>query len=272
MLGTILLLLAVSVPLALLSSQVVRQAIFHEELSQAIQAEVATMNLDGVERLGRVELDDWLQLDSESETVRLHLWLRSPWAISYREVVELQEGLASRLGRSVELQLSVIPTTHLHAMAPPTPSNTPTATPSPTDTATPLPGTTETFTPTPTATSTWTPSPTPSITPTPSPTPSHTPTPTFTPTPSDTPTPTATPTATPALAWVGGTGGEGVWMYLEPGLGETKITAWRDGTVLTIAGGPVDANGYTWIQVIDPQGRLGWIPERYLVYDGQPNR
>jgi uncharacterized hydrophobic protein (TIGR00271 family) len=261
MLGTIMLLAALTVPLALLSRQVVRQAILHEELSQAIRAEVATLNLDGVERMGRVELDDWQELESDGETVRLHLWLRSPWAISYQEVVDLQEGLASRLGRSIELQLSVIPTTHLHAKAPPTPSATPTATPSPTDTATPLPGTTATSTPTPTYTATWTPSPTPSITPTPTPTPTSTPTPTDTPTATATPTPTATPT----LVQVGNTGGQGVWMYLEPGLGGTKITAWSDGTVLVVTGEPVDANGYTWIQVIDPWGRPGWIPQRYLV-------
>ena len=272
MLGTVLLLMAVTIPLALLSSQVVRQALFHEKLSRAIQEEVAAMNLEGVERLGRVELDSWQQLETDGETIRLQLWLRSPWAISYREVVQLQEGLASRLSRPIELQLSVIPTTHLDALAPPTPSSTPTATPSPTRTATPVPGTTETATPSPTATSTWTPTPTPTATLTPSPTHTNSPTPTFTATPTVTPTATATPTATPALAWVGGTGGQGVWMYLQPGLGGTKITAWRDGTVLAISGEPVEAGGYIWIQVVDPRGRLGWIPERYLIYQGPPTR
>ena len=61
-------------------------------------------------------------------------------------------------------------------------------------------------------------------------------------------------------------------MYLQPGLGGTKITAWRDGTVLAVSGEPVEADGYTWIQIIDPRGRLGWIPERYLIYEGQPTR
>lgn len=79
------------------------------------------------------------------------------------------------------------------------------------------------------------------------------------------------PTPTPVLVGVGGTGGQGVWMYRRPGLKGTKITAWRDGTVLTVAGGPVEADGYVWIQVVDPKGRLGWIPERYLIPQPHPS-
>lgn len=55
-------------------------------------------------------------------------------------------------------------------------------------------------------------------------------------------------------------------MYRQPGLGGTKITAWRDGTLLTVVGEQVEADGYTWIHVIDPKGRSGWIPDRYLLY------
>ena len=54
-------------------------------------------------------------------------------------------------------------------------------------------------------------------------------------------------------------------MYRQPGLAGDKIAAWRDGTVLTVTGEPVEAHGYTWLQVLDPRGRLGWIPERYLL-------
>jgi hypothetical protein len=67
-------------------------------------------------------------------------------------------------------------------------------------------------------------------------------------------------------AEVGSTGGEGVWFYRRPGLGGGKIGALRDGTRLVVVGGPVEADGYTWIQVIDRRGRVGWLPERYLVY------
>ena len=59
-------------------------------------------------------------------------------------------------------------------------------------------------------------------------------------------------------------------MVQKPGLGGAKIGALRDGTVLTITGDPMEADGYTWIPVIDPRGRLGWIPERYLIYLAHP--
>jgi hypothetical protein len=72
------------------------------------------------------------------------------------------------------------------------------------------------------------------------------------------------------MAQVGGTGGQGVWMYRQPGLNGNKIGALRDGAVLTLTGQSVEADGYVWIQVIDPRGRLGWIPERYLIYLGRP--
>jgi hypothetical protein len=72
------------------------------------------------------------------------------------------------------------------------------------------------------------------------------------------------------MAEVGGTGGQGVWMYREPGLAGGKIRAWRDATVMTLSGGPVDTDGYTWIEVVDPKGRVGWIPERYLIRLSRP--
>jgi len=54
-------------------------------------------------------------------------------------------------------------------------------------------------------------------------------------------------------------------MYQQPGLKGGKITAWRDGTVMTVIGGPIEADGYIWIQVVDPKGRMGWIPDRYII-------
>lgn len=59
-------------------------------------------------------------------------------------------------------------------------------------------------------------------------------------------------------------------MYRQPGLGGDKITAWRDGTLATVVGEPVEADGYVWIPVIDPKGRPGWIPDRYLIRLARP--
>jgi hypothetical protein len=193
-------------------------------------------------------------------TLQLEVAARSPRTVAHSEVVALQSKLAARLNRPVALLLAVIPTTQLDPLVPPT------------LTPTPPPGSTATYTPSPTATST----PRPSATSTPTATPTHTPTPTATAThtPTYTPTPThthtPTPTPTPILAQVGGTGGLGVWMYRLPSLQGGKIGALRDGTVMTVTGEQVEADGYLWIQVIDPRGRLGWIPDRYLIYLARP--
>jgi uncharacterized protein YgiM (DUF1202 family) len=58
----------------------------------------------------------------------------------------------------------------------------------------------------------------------------------------------------------------GVWMHRLPSLPSGKIGALRDGTVMTVTGEAAEADGYLWIQVIDPRGRHGWIPDRYLIY------
>ena len=59
-------------------------------------------------------------------------------------------------------------------------------------------------------------------------------------------------------------------MYRQPGFGGDKIAALREGALTTVVGGPVEADGYVWIQVMDRNRRLGWIPKRYLIYLGRP--
>lgn len=252
-LGIVALLVAISIPLGILTAQSVREVALNRAVQQALDQELRSME--------RLEWDsEWKMEKLDGGTLEIEVLVRSSRSVLHREVVELQERLASDLNQPVALRLSVIPSTQLDPLVPPTP------------TPTPPPGATATFTPSPTSTPTALPSPTstptatPTSTATPSPTPTYTPT--FTPTPTHTPTPT--PTATPILARVGGTGGQGVWMFRQPGLQSGKIVAWRDGTVMVVAGGPIEADGYAWIQVIDPIGRLGWIPDRYLIYLGRP--
>jgi uncharacterized hydrophobic protein (TIGR00271 family) len=255
-LGTIVLLVAVTIPLGILTAQSVRDAILNRELTRAIQSEVSAM--------GGVHLESWQVLPAPPNDNSIHLLIvvRSPRDITYEEVVDLQERIAGQLQRPVALQLSVIPTTRLNPFVPPTP------------TPTPLPGATSTPSPSPTPTVSPSPTHLPSATATPTPTPTLTATPTdpptATPTATPTSTPTATPTATPVLSEVGNTGGQGVWMYRQPGLKGGKITAWRDGTVVTHLGGEVEADGYTWIEVLDPKGRPGWIPNEYLIRLSRP--
>ncbi len=61
-------------------------------------------------------------------------------------------------------------------------------------------------------------------------------------------------------------------MHRQPELYSVKIAALREGALITVVGGPVEADGYIWIQVIDGRGRIGWIPERYLIYLVRPPR
>jgi uncharacterized hydrophobic protein (TIGR00271 family) len=253
-LSTVALLLAVSVPLGLLTYQSVRQAALERAVEQALTQELALME--------RVEWDqEWEMSELDDGTLRISVWVRSPRRVAHQEVVDLQERLTSDLNQPVSLVLSVIPATQLDPLVPPTP------------TATPPPGATSTYTPSPTPTATSLPSPTSTITPaptsTPIPTSTSTATPTLTPTATYTPTPTATPA--PVLAEVGATGGLGVWMYRQPGFAGGKIGALRDGTVLVLTGDSVVADSYTWIQVLDPRGRQGWIPGQYLISRGVPS-
>jgi uncharacterized hydrophobic protein (TIGR00271 family) len=270
MVGTVLLLVAVTLLLGILSAQSLRKSAVNRAMNQALEREISAMY--------HVELENWeiVPAEDDDETVRVLVWVRSPRDVAYQEVVGLQDRLEGPLGqlagqleKQVVLVLSVIPTTQLDPFVPPTP--TPTLPPGATATSTPSP--TPTSTPTHTPTATATPTPTPTSTPTPTATPTATATSTPTPTPTHTPTstPTPTPTPTPILVEVGGTSGQGVWMYRQPGLAGGKITAWRDGTAMTLIGEPVEADGYVWVQVIDPKGRLGWIPDRYLIRLGPPS-
>ena len=249
--GTILLLIAVTIPLGLFTAQSWRDAALSRKIEAALHE-----SLDVIEY---VQWDgQWEMEELEDGTIQLEVVERSYRTVPYSEVLKLQELVAGAIQRPVSLRLSVILTTRLDPLVPPTP------------TPTPLPGATATFTPSPT------PTPTPTFAPTPQPTATatatQTPTPTFTATATPTHTPTATytptpsPTPTPVLAQVSGTGGLGVWMYRQPGFQGVKIAALREGAVTTVAGGQVEADGYIWIEVVDARGRLGWIPERYLIY------
>ncbi len=253
--GTVLLLVVVSIPLGLLTVKSLRDASLTRRIEAALQ--------EGLDSIENVSWDGELDMtELDDGTIQLEVVVRCSRTVRHGEVVDLQEQVAGRIQRPIELRLSVILTTQLDPLQPPTP------------TPTPLPGATATFTPspTPTPTRTQTPTPRPTFTPTlmATPTATATHTPTFTPTPTYTPTPTPTPT--PILAEVSGTGGLGVWMHRQPELYSVKIAALREGALITVVGGPVEADGYIWIQVIDGRGRIGWIPERYLIYLVRPPR
>jgi len=103
--------------------------------------------------------------------------------------------------------------------------------------------------PTPTLTNTLGPSPTATLTATPLP-------------PTVTLTFTPAATATPGLAQSITTGLPRLQLYQSPH--GPVIGQIRSGQVLTMLHGRVETGGLIWVEVVDVEGRVGWIPEIYL--------
>ncbi len=109
----------------------------------------------------------------------------------------------------------------------------------------------------------------PMIPPTPTITPSPTATSTPGPTPTNTPTPTATATATPTSTST--PSGAEVWLREPPGLelcqkpGGPVIGTLEEGQPITVLYGRELFEAMVWVEVMDTEGRIGWIPEIYLV-------
>jgi uncharacterized hydrophobic protein (TIGR00271 family) len=205
-------------------------------------------------------LDDWefgKSEEGEEDTLKLEVRVRATRNPSHRSVVDLQNQVANDLCQAnvlkpdqpVALVLIVIPTTALDPRVPPTWTATPTFT------ATPTPGPTHTPTNTPTAT--------PTSTPTITLTPTHTPTPTDTPTATSTATHTPTLTPTPALAVVANTLGQGVKLRWSPA--GRVAGALSEGTQVTVLYRRLVVDGIEWVEVMDAEGRKGWVAVGYLM-------
>lgn len=171
----------------------------------------------------------------EHGQLHLEITVRSERTFFYPDVVSLRDQLASELQdarvpfSSLSVALTVIPSTRLDPAVPPT------------------------FTPT------YTPGPTPTPSATPTPTASRTPTvaPTDTPPPTDTPT----ATATPSTLVVANTDGLGLKLRASPyGAVIGRLT---EGTQLLMLYGYQIERGLVWVEVVDPEGRRGWVPLYY---------
>ena len=164
----------------------------------------------------------------------LELTMRSSDPIKYEQVVALQESIATRLNRTVSLKVEHVFAEELDPLVPPTPTFTLTAT--------------STGLPAPTSTPTLRPSATPTL------------------------RPTVTATATPFQAQIQKTGLPDLQLYQSPGgpvIGVLKKDQW-----ITILYRKLDLDGIIWIEVMDGEGRIGWIPEvfvRYITQTTTPN-
>ena len=162
-----------------------------------------------------------LQVLQEGEALYMTATLRVAKQLSYEDVIELQENVALRLQRIVSIVVNQIVAAQLDPHVPPTFTITPTA---------------ATFTPTatstPTITATFTPSPTP-IPP--------------------------TPTATPQLAQIPRNALKTLDLVQQPG--GPSIGRVRPGDFVTVLYGTQVYDGLVWLEVMDAEGRIGWLPQ-----------
>jgi len=195
------------------------------------------------EEVGKIKNSELVQwsANSNGDTLHLDIVLRTMSLLRYEDSIALQKAIADRLQRPVSVVINQVFAARLDPLIPPTP------TPTPTETLTPTPG----------------PSPTPTDTPTPQPSWTFTPTTTYTPTASPTSTATPTQTATPALAKAMSTGMPGLLLRQSPG--GPEIATIRRNQPLTVLYGYEIVDGLVWIEVEDAEGRVGWIPQIYLL-------
>jgi hypothetical protein len=198
----------------------VKQARLDQEIRQAITTELAS--------LPDAQLVS-VNIDTTDSTLRLLVTIRTSRQPDYIQVVGLQSAIATRLQRTIELQLIVVPTTKLDPLVPPTLTPTWVLTPTPTNTVT------ATYTATATITST--------------------PTPTFT------LTPTLTPTA--VLAFIANTSGLGVYFFDAPA--GAVIGSLSESSPIHILYRRTLVNGQVWLEIRTADDRVGWVPAEYVI-------
>jgi hypothetical protein len=221
-----LLTLGLLIPLTYISVDFVQQATEARQIEMVVREEVE----DSID----AELVD-LDFQSSAGTLVMSITLRTASPLRHQDSVALQEAIAGRLQRPVDLVINDVIATRLDPKVPPTLTPTPTPGPSPTAT--------RTVTPTPTASST----------------PTHTPTDTATPTATQTPT----NTPTPSLARVAQTQGEGLRLRQFPE--GPIIGVMRESDLITVLYGIEIVNGWVWIEVQDAEGRIGWVQQRFTI-------
>ena len=212
--------LLVTVPLIMLTLQVVNQARLDQEIRQAITAELAS--------LPDAQLVS-MNIDTTDSALQLVVTIRTSRQPDYIQAVALQSAIASRIQRTIALQLIVVPTTKLDPLVPPTM--------------------------TPTWALTLTPTNTPSATNTATATKTNTPTPTF--------TPTLTPTPTPILAYIANTNGLGVYIFATPA--GTIIGSLPESSPIHILYQREIINGREWLEIFSSDKRVGWVPAEFVI-------
>jgi uncharacterized hydrophobic protein (TIGR00271 family) len=220
------------IPLTYFSVQFFQSATENRQIEEALRQEVNSIY--------RADLIEW-DATRMGDSLHLNIVIRTITPLTYQDSVALQKAIADRLQRPVSVVINQIFAAHLDPLIPPTFTSTPTST----LTSTPGPSPTATHT----ATATFTSTPTETIIPTS--------------TPTNTPTSTPTSTPTPALGLASNVSLPGLRMRQWPDGPEIAIL--RNRQNLTILYGYEIVNGLVWVEVMDDDGRTGWIPEVYLL-------
>ena len=219
------------IPLTVLGARLVSQAQENRLINNIIETEISEISSAELVELG---------INRAENEIQLEIAIRSSLPLSYSQVIRLQEALVNQLNKPVSLIVNQIRAETLDPLIPPT------ETPSPTVTSTLTPG----------------PSPTRTFTPSVTPTSTSTQTATFRPTNTATEIP---PTPTPRTALVIRTGVPPYYnLYQEPG-GPIIATLEVNDSLLDLNVTAI-FEGLIFIKVMDEEGRIGWIPQIYLLY------
>jgi len=222
------------IPLTIVGVTLVSNAQENRLISNIIEEEFS--------QISNAELVE-LSIERSKDEIKLDITVRSNTPLSYFQVVNLQEILATRLNTPISLVVDHIRSETFDPLVPPT----------------------------------YTPTPTISLTPTLGPSPTRTRTPTQTPLPAtqtpvpSTQTPTATrtatqPTPTPIAAIVISAGSAPPYYYLYQEPGGPQIGRLAEYEILLDLHEEVIYEGLAWVKVQDEEGRIGWYPKRNLLY------
>jgi uncharacterized hydrophobic protein (TIGR00271 family) len=218
------------IPLTILGMRLFKQAQENRLINNIITTEISEIANAELVELSILRVEDEIQIE---------ITIRSNINLLHSEVVGLQEALVQRLEKPVAFVVNHVRAETLDPLHPPTQTPTPTLGPSPTKT------------PTPTFTRTFTPTLVP---------PTETPSPTLTLTPTKIP-----PSPTPRLALVFSTGMPPYYeLYQEPG-GPVIARLTLNAPLLDLYETQT-FEGLVWVKVMDEEGRIGWFPQRYLLY------
>jgi uncharacterized hydrophobic protein (TIGR00271 family) len=168
-----------------------------------------------------------IDIARQEDTIHITLTVRTSQPLRYEDVNQMQEDIALQLQKPVSIVVNQIFASKLDPLVPPTFTITPTFSSTPTPV---------TLTTTSTPSTTVTPTSTPSATPIP---------PTF--------------TATPSLARITNTNGRILDLVQTPG--GPSIGRLRSGDYVTVLYGSEVFDGLVWLEVMDKDSRIGWIPQ-----------